>query len=132
MHVTSQFGFDPQSIYAWATQFDQQGISLPIHVGIAGPTSLTRLLRFAMQCGVGASLQSASKNMKAVTHVVRTAISPEDMVSALVGLGAGGEFARIAQPHFFAFGGALATAKWIRQMSNGSFEVRPNGKLVLP
>ena len=130
VHVATQFGFDPHGINDWAAQFDAHGISLPVHAGIAGPTSLTRLLRFAMQCGVGASLQSAAKNMKAVTNVTRQATAPEDMVPALVELGAGSEFARIAQPHFFTFGGAVATAKWMRNISEGAFNVRPDGSIA--
>lgn len=130
MHVATQFGFNPQGIHDWAAQFDAHGITLPVHSGIAGPTSLTKLMRFAMQCGVGASLQSAAKNMKAVTNVVRQATAPEDMVPALVELGAGSESARIVQPHFFTFGGAVATAKWIRSVSEGAFNVRPDGSIV--
>jgi methylenetetrahydrofolate reductase (NADPH) len=130
VHVATQFGFDPRGICDWAAQFDVHGISLPVHAGIAGPTSLTKLLRFAMQCGVGASLQSAAKNMKAVTNVARQTTAPEDMVPALVELGAGSEFARIVQPHFFTFGGAVATAKWIRSVTEGAFNVRPDGSIA--
>jgi hypothetical protein len=34
------------------------------------------------------------------------------------------------QPHFFTFGGAVATARWIRSVSEGAFEVR-RGSLAL-
>ncbi len=129
VHVATQFGFNPHGICDWAAQFEMHGISLPVHAGIAGPTSLTKLLRFAMQCGVGASLNAAAKNAKGVTHVLATA--PEDMVPGLVRLGAGDEAARIVQPHFFTFGGAVATAKWIRTVSEGAFNVRHDGSIVL-
>ncbi len=128
VHVATQFGFDPHGICDWAAQFEAQGISLPIHVGVAGPTSLPRLLRFAMQCGVGASLNAAAKNVKGVTNVLATA--PEDMIPALVRLGAGDEFARIVQPHFFTFGGAVATAKWMRSVMDGAFNIRSDGGIV--
>ncbi len=131
MHVVTQFGFDPHGIHDWAAQFDAHDIQLPVHAGLAGPTSLTRLLRFAMQCGVGASLQSAAKNMKAVSSVARQATAPEEMVPALVALGAGSESARIVQPHFFTFGGAVATAKWIRCVVEGAFSVLPDGRIAL-
>jgi methylenetetrahydrofolate reductase (NADPH) len=131
LHVTTQFGFDPQRIHAWAAEFDREDLQLPIHVGLAGPTSLTKLLRFAVQCGVRASLQAASKNVEAMSNVARAATSPEDMVSMLVKLGAGSESSRIVQPHFFTFGGAVSTAKWIREVSTGAFDVRPNGRIVI-
>lgn len=129
--VATQFGFDPLGIHNWATQFDAHGISLPVHAGIAGPTSLTKLLRFAMQCGVGASLHSAMKNMKAVSNVARHATTPEDMVPSLVTLGAGSPLARIVQPHFFTFGGAVATAQWIRTVGDGRFDIKADGNIAL-
>ncbi len=124
VHVVTQFGFNPRGIHEWAGQFDTHGIALPVHAGIAGPSSLTRLLRFAMQCGVAASLQSAARNMKAVTQVARHASTPEEMVKTLVELGAGGEGAPIVQPHFFTIGGAVATARWLHSVSHDSFGTR--------
>lgn len=131
VHVATQFGFDPQGIHDWAAQFDAHGISLPVHAGIAGPTSFTKLMRFAMQCGVGASMQSAVKNLRVVGNVARHATTPEDMVPALVELGAGSDSSRIVQPHFFTFGGAVATARWMRKVADGAFELRPNGSIVV-
>jgi methylenetetrahydrofolate reductase (NADPH) len=130
VHVVTQFGFDPHGVQAWVEQFPSHGIALPVHVGIAGPTSLTKLLRFAMQCGVAASLQSAARNMKAVSGVVRHATTPEDMVPALAEMGAGSVGARIVQPHFFSFGGAVATAKWIRRVMDGHFRLM-DGRISL-
>jgi len=131
VHIVTQFGFDPEAICDWVRLLSQKGISRPVHVGIAGPTSLMKLLRFAMQCGVGASLQSAAKNMRAVGNLARMATTPEEMIPALVRSSCDSDFAQIAQPHFFTFGGALATAQWIRAVSNGAFELRPDGKLEL-
>jgi hypothetical protein len=33
---------------------------------------------------------------------------------------------RLTKPHFFAFGGAMATARWMRAVVDGSFELKPN------
>lgn len=131
VHVATQFGFDPQGVHDWALAFAQQGLDLPVHAGVAGPTSLVKLMRFAIQCGVGASVQSASRNMKAVGNVARQAATPEQIVPELVSLGAGGAHARIVQPHVFAFGGTVATAQWIRSVSRGAFEMLPGGGISL-
>jgi len=131
VHVATQFGFSPQGLESWVRCFAENGVDLPVHAGVAGPTSLTKLLRFAMQCGVGASLQSAVKNFKNVSSVATQATTPEGMVSALVGLGAGSAHSRIVQPHFFAFGGAVATAKWMRAVREGDFNLLPDGGLEL-
>jgi hypothetical protein len=35
---------------------------------------------------------------------------------------------RLVQPHFYAFGGAVATATWLRAVADGSFTVQPDGR----
>lgn len=131
IHIVTQFGFNPQAIGEWATTLVRQGIRLPVHVGLAGPTSLTRLLKFAMACGVGASLNAASKNIKTVTNVAKMAMTPEEMIPALVQLTDATAVGTIEQPHFFTFGGALTTAAWLRSVTAGRFDVHSDGKLEL-
>ena len=131
VHVATQFGFDPRGLHDWAGRFAAQGIDLPVHAGVAGPTSFAKLLRFAMQCGVGASLQSAMKNFKSVSNVARQTTTPEGIVPTLVDLGGGTGRSRIVQPHFFAFGGAVATARWMRTVTAGDFNLRTDGSLQL-
>jgi methylenetetrahydrofolate reductase (NADPH) len=131
IHIVTQFGFNPRAIGEWASALVRQGIRLPVHVGLAGPTSLTRLLKFAMACGVSASLHAASKNIQAVTNVARMAMTPEEMIPALVQLTDATAVGTIEQPHFFSFGGALATADWLRSVTAGRFDLRPDGKLEL-
>jgi methylenetetrahydrofolate reductase (NADPH) len=130
MHVVTQFGFDPPAINDWAAQFHARGLMLPVHAGIAGPTSLTKLLRFAMKCGVGASLRTAARNMRAVAHVASHTVTAEEILPALVTLGAGGVGARIVQPHLFAFGGALETARWISSVARGEFAMPRDGNRI--
>jgi hypothetical protein len=33
--------------------------------------------------------------------------------------------AQIVAPHFFAFGGALETARWMQKIASGAFEIDP-------
>lgn len=130
VHVVTQFGFDPQGVSEWTEQFQVHGLTMPVHVGIAGPTSLAKLLRFAMLCGVGASLRAASKNARLVGHAVRQAAVPEQILPMLVALGAGGMRSRMVQPHIFTFGGAISTARWIRDICSGMFDSLPAGGMV--
>lgn len=132
MHITTQFGFDPQSICEWVRSLAFRAVKLPVHVGIAGPTSLTRLSRFATLCRVGGSLRMATRNVKAVANVARMVMTPEETIPALMRCRAGFELAQIAQPHFYSFGGALACARWIRAVGSGEFEITSQGKIKLP
>jgi methylenetetrahydrofolate reductase (NADPH) len=128
VHIVTQFGFNPEGICAWDRRLTEEGISLPVHVGIAGPTPLPKLIKFAMQCGVGASMHSVMKNMGAMANLARLATSPDEMLLGLIRGRAAYSGSRLVQPHFYAFGGTIATAKWLRAVADGSFTVQPDGR----
>jgi methylenetetrahydrofolate reductase (NADPH) len=124
LHIATQFTFDADAIIAWDERLTREGITLPAHIGIAGPTPLTKLIKYAMACGVGASLNSVMKNMTAMSKLARLATSPDEMLAGLVRGGAAQGSSRIVQPHFYAFGGVAATARWIRAVIDGKFELK--------
>jgi methylenetetrahydrofolate reductase (NADPH) len=126
MHIVSQFGFDPLAIGAWVRRLDEHGITLPVHVGVAGPANLRTLIRFAMLCGIGASLNSLMASLSALTHVRHLVTSVDEMICQLA-LAWEGSFARrILKPHFFSFGGAAATADWLHAVAGGNFHLDSN------
>lgn len=127
LHIATQFTFDPDAVIAWDERLTREGITLPVHIGIAGPTPLPKLIKYAMACGVGASLNSVMRNMTAMTKLARLATTPDEMLMGLVRGGAAQGSSRIVQPHFYAFGGVSATARWIRAVIDGNFEVKPDG-----
>jgi len=132
LHIVSQFGFDPEAVCAWDRSLAEHGIFLPVHVGIAGPTPLPKLIKFAMQCGIATSLHALMRNLSATSNLVRLATSPDEMVIGVVRGRAMHRDTRLLQPHFYSFGGALATARWLRTVLDGNFEVHPEGgKFVL-
>src|SRR5215469_1696443 len=127
VQINTQFGFNPQSIVDWGKHLGEHGISLPVYVGVAGPTPLPKLIKFAMACGVGASLHSLMKNMSAMTNLARLATSPDEMLVGLVQGGAGASASPLVHPHFYAFGGTVATARWMRAVVDGNFEMPAGG-----
>jgi len=128
VHIVTQFGFNPEDICAWDRRFTEAGITLSVHVGIAGPTPLNKLLKFAMHCGVGASMGSFMKNMGAMANLARLATTPDEMLLGLIRGCAAYTGSRLVQPHFYSFGGAVATAKWLRAVADGSFTVDDEGR----
>jgi methylenetetrahydrofolate reductase (NADPH) len=124
VHIVTQFGFNPAGVCAWERHLAENGIHLPIHVGIAGPTPLPKLIKFAMQCGIGASLGSLMKNMSAMGNLVKPATSPDEMLTGIVRGCAAQPGSRIVKPHIYAFGGTMATAGWLRSVADGSFELQ--------
>lgn len=55
MAVVTQFAFDAKAVLTWTTRLRNIGVTLPVHVGIAGPAKLQTLIKHAMACGVGAA-----------------------------------------------------------------------------
>ena len=127
LHIATQFAFDADAIVAWDERLTKEGITLPAHIGIAGPTPLPKLIRYAIACGVGPSLNSVMRNMTAMAKLARLATTPDEMLIGLVRGGAAQGSSRIVQPHFYAFGGVSATVCWIRAVIDGNFEVKPGG-----
>lgn len=127
LHIVTQFGFDSAAIRLWTRDLADRGICLPVHVGIAGPTPLPKLIKFAMQCGVGASLRSVTKNLSAMSKLAHAATSPDEMLVNLVRDSTAGSGSPLQQPHFFSFGGAIATAQWLRRVIEGDFELPSDG-----
>src|SRR6185312_5395954 len=116
LHIVSQFSFSSERIIAWLKRLRTCGIATPVKVGLAGPTSLPALLRYARRCGVNASLRGLSSGaaVSLLGQVVGT-VGPDRIIAALAaadGLGA-------VTPHYFSFGGAVETARYACEASAG-------------
>src|SRR5262249_29969758 len=55
--LISQLCFEPAPIVKMARELRGNGITLPIRIGLAGPTSAATLLKYAIICGVGPSVR---------------------------------------------------------------------------
>jgi methylenetetrahydrofolate reductase (NADPH) len=126
MHIVTQFSFNPQAVCAWDRQLDERGIKLPVHIGIAGPTPLPKLIKFAVQCGIGASIGALTKGMGLVGRVAGLATSPDEMLIELVRGCVRAGASHLVHPHFYAFGGVAATARWLRGVVEGEFDLEKN------
>ena len=127
VRVVTQFGFNPELICEWAASLRANAITLPIHAGIAGPTPLAKLIRFAVQCGVGASIGSIKNNLGAMANLARMAKGADEMMLSLLIRQSAYPSTSIVAPHIYAFGGSLGTAKWLRAVIDGRFELASSG-----
>jgi methylenetetrahydrofolate reductase (NADPH) len=112
VHIVSQFSFSPERILLWLRQLRACGIRWPVKVGMAGPTSVPGLFRYARRCGVSASLRGlmAGKAQGLVGHVGPDRIL--DMLATAPGLGD-------VAPHYFSFGGTIETARYACDFAAG-------------
>ncbi|HEY0803333.1 MAG TPA: methylenetetrahydrofolate reductase [Steroidobacteraceae bacterium] len=129
VYIVTQFGFNGHALRDWEPELARNNVRLPIHAGIAGPTPLPKLIKFAIRCGIGASLRTIIRNMSGVSGVAELATTAEQHVMHLMQLP---RSTRVVAPHFFCFGGALETARWINQIVSGRFIIdAAEGKLLV-
>ena len=131
VQIATQFSFDADINSRWAKSLEQQGITLPISIGIAGPTPITKLIKYAVACGVGASLNKVMGNLAAMANLARMAVGADQMCVAMLRGCEQYGVTRIVRPHIFAFGGVVPTAKWLRQVQDGQFEIGDNDKFEM-
>jgi len=120
LQVVTQFCFEAEPVLALAAKL--KGHALPMRIGVAGPASLPRLLRFAMLCGIGNSVRALKAQPRAITRLLVEA-GPEAVVREL----ARRALAPAAGLHFFCFGGLARTARWLRAVREGRFELSEDG-----
>jgi methylenetetrahydrofolate reductase (NADPH) len=108
--VVTQFGFDAAPILRWIAELRARDIVCPVRVGIAGPATVSTLAKFAVRCGIGASLRALARGHTAFARILAEA-GPDALIGAL----AAEEDPRcpIDHLHVFTFGGIRRTAEWI-------------------
>jgi methylenetetrahydrofolate reductase (NADPH) len=111
MAIATQFCFEAAPVIAWADRLAAEGISLPIHIGVAGPAKLQTLLKFAIACGVGASLRVLQKRAKDVTKLLLP-FEPDEFIADLAAHKAKNPGFGIESVHFFPLGGIKTNATW--------------------
>jgi methylenetetrahydrofolate reductase (NADPH) len=109
--ITTQFAFDPQSIIAWSERIATLGITLPIHVGLAGPAKLQTLLKYAVTCGIGPSLKILQKRALDFTKLM-VPYEPTELFQSLQAHKTAHPDSLIAQVHLFPLGGIEQAVRW--------------------
>ena len=111
MALATQFAFESKPVIQWADRLAAEGIKLPVHIGIAGPAKLQTLIKFAIACGVGASLRVLQRRALDVTKLVLP-FEPTDLVTELAAHKAANPDFGIEAVHIFPLGGIKASASW--------------------
>jgi methylenetetrahydrofolate reductase (NADPH) len=122
MALATQFAFDAKPIIAWADDLRDAGITLPIHIGIAGPAKLQTLIKFAIACGVGPSLKVLQKRAMDVSKLLLP-YEPTEILTELAAHKAANPDLNITHVHFFPLGGIKTNAQWA--IDNGGTSAVP-------
>lgn len=115
MAIVTQFCFDASAIHEWALSIKKDGIDIPIHIGLAGPAKLQTLLKFSIECGIGASMKVLTKRAKDLTKLLLP-YTPAKVLSELAEFKTKDPNLNIEQVHFFPIGGIQKTADWLREV----------------
>ena len=116
MAIATQFCFDADAVSQWATNIKNNGIDIPIHIGIAGPAKLQTLLRFSIECGIGPSMKVLTKRAKDITKLLLP-YKPTEILKGLAEHKKQDPELNIEQVHFFPIGGIKQTADFIKEVS---------------
>ena len=122
MAIATQFCFEAKPVIDWANDLAANGITLPIHIGVAGPAKLQTLIKFSIACGVGASLRVLQRRAKDLTKLLLP-FSPNEFLAELAAHKAQNPQLNISHVHFFPLGGIKINAKWA--IENGGSSVVP-------
>jgi len=112
--IATQFCFDSEAIIQWANNLIDMNIDLPVHIGIAGPAKLQTLIRYSIECGVGASMKVLQKRAKDITKLLLP-YEPTSVISELAEYKSQNPDFNIEQVHFFPLGGTKTTANWVEK-----------------
>ena len=115
MAITTQFCFDSSSVIDWANSIKSSGIDLPIHIGIAGPAKLQTLLRYSIECGVGASIGIIQKRAKDLTKLLLP-YKPTKILEELAEYKISNPEFNIEKVHFFPLGGVKMVSDFVKEM----------------
>ncbi|MCV2868644.1 methylenetetrahydrofolate reductase [Defluviimonas sp. WL0002] len=111
MAMATQFCFEAKPVIEWVNRLNAEGVDIPVHIGVAGPAKLQTMIKFAIACGVGASLRVLQKRAMDVTKLLLP-YEPNEFVSELAAYKAANPDFGIEAVHFFPLGGIKTNATW--------------------
>lgn len=111
-YMVSQVCFDHAAITDWLHRVRGEGVSLPLHLGLAAPLQIRKLVELSLRIGVGASLRFLTKQHGFVGNMLKgSAYRPEDLLYELTDT--------LTQPdlgvtglHLFTFNQIAETLDW--------------------
>ncbi len=83
-YMTTQMCFDPGAITSWIAAAREDGIELPVHVGLPGVAPLHKLASISARIGIGDSVRFLTKQKGLLGKLVRPGgYAPDELITAL-------------------------------------------------
>lgn len=109
-YASTQMCFDPSTIISWLDRERARGVTLPVHLGIAGVLDRTRLVAMGARLGIGTSLSYLKKNRKAIGKLMtQVHYDPNDLLEPM-----SSHLCRldVTGIHCFTFNQVASTNEW--------------------
>lgn len=114
LQIVTQFCFESAPILIWLRALRARGVAVPVRIGLAGPASVTTLMKYALRCGVGNSVRALTLRGPAIARILSES-APDAVVRELAAAQDHDPALGIAGLHLFSFGGLPRTADWARR-----------------
>lgn len=108
----TQMCFHAEAITDWIASIRNEGIDLPVRIGLPGAVERKKLFTFSLRIGVGDSARALMKQSNVVRKLMAAkAYQPDEIVSHLANHVDDAEM-RIAGLHLYTFNQVKATNEW--------------------
>ena len=121
MAIATQFFFDARPVIQWTGRLRDMGVTLPVHIGIAGPAKLQTLIKYAVACGVGPSIKVLKKRAMDLSKLLLP-YEPAEVLGQLAEHLAATPDCPIEQVHFFPLGGIKTCVEWADRQTHVSVQ----------
>ena len=116
-HVVTQICFDAGAFARWVRDIREEGIELPVVVGLPGVVERRKLAEISLRTGVGASLNYLRKHGRQVFTLARSRrYDPSGLAREVAGYAAGSALG-IRGAHLFTFNQVEQTRDWVARSS---------------
>jgi methylenetetrahydrofolate reductase (NADPH) len=117
-YMVSQMCFNPDVLVKWLRQVRSVGITLPLHLGLAAPMHVRKLLELSPKIGVGSSVRYLAKQHGFLGNVLKGgAYQPESLLLQMGDAVTSPELG-IEGLHLFSFNQVSATLEWQRSTTS--------------
>ena len=115
-YMVTQMCFDPEVIVEWLRAVRNEGVELPVHIGVPGVAERAKLLRMALKIGVGQSARFLKSNLGLVGRMIKPGgYSPDELLLALAPCFDTPPY-KIEGVHFYTFNQIESTERWRAEM----------------
>jgi methylenetetrahydrofolate reductase (NADPH) len=117
LRIVSQFALASEPYVAWERELREHGNRLPVMAGIPGVTSPASLLKFALACGVGPSVDVLRKKSGGLLKLATTRLwKPDEVAAGIAQSTLDDPDSLIRGLHIFPFGGVERSAEWLAEI----------------